>query len=152
VISGAALGLILTASQLHWLNVAYDEGQKYGLPHYTQAIILVESSACIHKTGDDGRSFGCGQLQVSTARKVCKCNISMERLIRSNGANIRVTAQFLNECFTSFWPDRARAIYCYNAGIPQAHKASDYQVKHSKYVAKVLWWLKRVQEVKVSHE
>lgn len=146
------LSLHLSVIQAHWLNVAYDEGNKYGLPKYTQAIILVESSACLHRRGDDGRSLGCGQLQVATARKVCHCKIEQRTLLQENQRNISISAEFLSECFASFWPDRNRAIFCFNRGIPAASKAMDSQVTHSRYVARVLKALGELQKVRVSYE
>lgn len=144
--------LYLSAAQLHWLNIAYDEGQKYGLPKYVQAVILTESSACANREGDDGRSLGCGQLQASTARSVCRCKIEPDILLANNSVNIRITAHFLSDCFTQFWPDRNRAILCFNIGSPKASQASAYQVKHSKYVARVLAWLKVLKDIPVDHE
>lgn len=152
MIPGAALALVLSASQIHWLNVAYDEGSYYGLQRYTQAIILVESSACLHKRGDDGRSFGCGQLQVATARLVCKCTVSANQLRSDSELNIRISTAYLNECFIRFWPDRGRAILCYNIGIPNATKASASQVSKSRYVKRVLSYLKALQAIPESIE
>lgn len=149
MITVAALALVLTAYQVNALNIAYNEGQKYGIPTYTQAIILTESSACLHKRGDDGKSWGCGQLQVETARTICKCKITANALFKESDSNIRISAQFLSECFNSFWPDTRRSLYCYQRGIPKAARASDSQVKHSKYVARVLYWVRRLREIKV---
>lgn len=145
----ALLALILTQAQANWLNVAYNEGSKYGIPRYTQAIILVESSACLQRRGDDGRSLGCGQLQIATARKYCKCSISVERLVRDERANIHISAAFLSACFERFWPDKRRSIFCFNRGIPAASKATDYQVTHSRYVYKVESAVRALEGVKV---
>ena len=152
MIAGAALGLVLTAAQIHWLNVAYDEGAKYGIPRYTQAVVLAESSACLHLRGDDGRSWGCGQLQVQTARSVCGCKFTARVLENENGSNLRLTAQYLSACFKRFWPDKERALYCYNAGIPSASKASARQVRQSRYVKRVEMFVKQLQKIPVSHD
>lgn len=151
--AGAALAVFLSAHQLAALNIAYNEGQKYGIPIYTQAIILTESSACLHKRGDDGKSWGCGQLQVATARTVCRCNFNSRILEKENGTNIRISAAFLSECFNKFYSeqyqDLYRAILCYNIGFPAAAKATNSQVKHSKYVARVLYWVRRLHEIRL---
>ncbi len=144
--------LVLTALQIHNLNIAYDEGMKYGIPKYTQAIILTESSACIHKVGDDGRSLGCGQLQVATARKVCRCIIGPKELARNDERNIQIGAQYLSQCFLKFWPDRDRAILCYNLGPYKAATLTNSEVAHSKYVARVKAWLKVLKDIPVSHD
>lgn len=152
VILGAALGLYLSAAQVHWLNVAYDEGQKYGLPHYTQAIILVESSACLHKRGDDGRSLGCGQLQINTADKMCGCKLGPTRLATENVLNIKLTARFLSACFERFWPDKNRAISCYNVGPFVAAKLTNRSVAKSRYVARVLKALSELAHVRQTED
>lgn len=149
MIPAAALGLILSAAQAHWLTVAYNEGSKYGLPKYTQAIILVESSACIHRRGDDNTSLGCGQLKLSTARKVCGCKVTASTLEYSNRINLRLAARFVSQCFVRFWPDIDRATLCYNIGIPAASKASANQVQRSRYVRKVKAFLRQLQQIPV---
>ena len=148
----ALLALILTQAQANWLTIAYDEGQKYGIPRYTQAIILVESSACLHRDGDDHKSLGCGQLQLGTARQVCRCNIGTATLRTDNVRNIRITARFLSECFERFFPDKRRAEFCFNRGIPAASKATANQVKHSRYVHKVESAVRALEGVKQNHE
>jgi hypothetical protein len=146
---GAALALVLTAQQVKALNQAYNEGSLYGIGRYTQAVILTESSACMHKTGDDGNSFGCGQLQVATARKVCRCKVTAKQLIRDDKTNMRITAQFLSECFHQFYPDTSRALVCYNSGAPAASKATANQVRQSRYVRKVKAYLRQLQQIPV---
>lgn len=152
MIPAAALALILTAHQIAALNQACMEGNYYGICKYEMAILLVESSACVRLVGDDGQSIGCGQLQIQTARQTCGCKVSAKRLQRDRAYNIRISAQFLSRCFNQFWPDRARAIYCYSAGIPKASHASAYQVKNSKYVARVNAWLLKLKQISVNHD
>lgn len=144
--------LVLTALQIHNLNIAYSEGEKYGLPKYTQAIVLTESSACLHRSGDDHKSLGCGQLQLSTARETCNCTINSRVLEKDNRRNIQISAHYLSDCFVRFWPDRDRALLAYNIGIPKASQATNYQVKHSKYVARVLAWLKVLKDIPVQND
>lgn len=148
----SALAIVLTAYQVNALNIAYNEGQKYGIPIYIQAIILTESSACLHRRGDDGNSFGCGQLQIRTAKTICRCKITRDSLTNNNSANIRISAAFLNQCFLRFWPDRNRALLCYNLGTFKAATLTNHQVTKSKYVARVLYWVRRLHEIKVSYE
>lgn len=148
----ALLALILTQAQANWLTVAYDEGSKYGLPKYTQAIILVESSACLHRSGDDHKSLGCGQLQLSTARKTCRCKINSSILEKDNGRNIKITAHFLSDCFVRFWPDRNRAILCYNVGPFVAAKLTNRAVAKSRYVARVLKDLSELAHVRQTED
>lgn len=140
-------GLVLNKSQVHWLNEAKSEGDLYGLGTYFQAIILVESSACLHKRGDDGRSFGCSQLSIATAHKICRCKPGPKRLANENNFNLRIGAQFLVQCFNRFWPDRQRATVCFNRGEPKAAALTSSQVKSDKYVAKVHYYLKLLKAV-----
>lgn len=151
MIAGAALGLILAASQVRALNVAYEEGSPYGLGRYLQAVVLVESSACLHKSGDDHKSHGCGQLKVATAQKICRCRISARALESEDGTNLRISAAYLAECFRRF-RDPARALLAYNAGIPSASKASARQVRQSRYVKRVEMFVKQLQKIPVSVE
>lgn len=144
--------LVLTALQIHNLNIAYDEGQKYGIPRYLQSVILVESSACTNQRGDDGTSWGCGQLKVATARTVCKCDVGERELLGNKRRNISISAAYLNSCFLTFWPDRDRAILCYNLGPYKASTLTSRQVKHSKYVARVLAWLKVLKDIPVQND
>lgn len=148
----SALAIVLTAYQVNALNIAYNEGQKYGIPIYTQAIILTESSACLYKRGDDGKSWGCGQLQIATAQMVCKCRFNSRILEKENGTNIRLTAAYLARCFAAFPRNYQRAVLAYNKGIPAAANASDSQVKHSKYVARVLYWVRRLHEIRTDND
>lgn len=141
--------LILTGAQIQALNIAFDEGSYYGIGKTFMAVVLVESSACVHTVGDDGRSWGCSQLQVYTARQTCSCNVSAKRLRTDKQSNLRIGAQFLSRCFNQFWPDTRRSIYCYNAGIPAASKASASQIKISHYVDRVLKAEKQLAQVKV---
>lgn len=152
MIAGAALALVLTAHQLAALNIAYNEGQKYGIPIYTQAIILTESSACVHRRGDDNKSLGCGQVQLSTARKTCHCTINPRVLEKDNRRNIKITAHFISDCFIRFWPDRDRALLCYNVGPFKAETFTPSKVKHSKYVARVLYWVRRLHEIRTDND
>jgi Transglycosylase SLT domain len=149
VISWTAL-LILTASQVTALNQAYSEGSLYGIGRYFQAVILVESSACIHKLGDDRTSLGCSQLKLSTARKVCRCKLGPSRLTNQNQLNLRIGAQFLADCFARFYPNIPRALICYNAGEPKAATLTDSEIAQSKYVAKVKAYLRQLQQIPVS--
>lgn len=148
----ALLALILTQAQAGNLNLAYNIGSKYYVGKYEMAVILVESSACMRLDGDDGASLGCGQLQIQTAEKTCGCEVTRERLLHDKAWNIGISARFLSQCFANFWPDKRRALYCYNAGIPAASKATDSQVTHSRYVARVLKALSELAHVRQTEE
>lgn len=146
------LALCLSAAQVFNLNMAYNEGSYYGIGRTFQAVVLVESSACLHKRGDDNTSLGCSQLKLDTARKVCRCNISKRALLGSNATNLRIGAQYLANCFNQFWPDEQRALICYNEGPYRAAKASVNQVSKSQYVAKVKSYLKLLQQLPLDTE
>lgn len=146
------LALCLSAAQMHWAIFSYNIGSEYGLGKYTTAIILTESSACQQNIGDDGESWGCGQLQVATAQRTCKCSISSATLLQDPRRNIEITAAFLSECFQNFWPDKDRSIYCFNRGIPQASKASANQIAGSSYVKRVKYWLSEIRKIPISHD
>jgi hypothetical protein len=146
---GAVLSLVLTASQVMALNQAYMEGSLYGLGRYFQAVVLVESSACAQKLGDDGRSLGCSQLSVSTAQTICNCSVSRRLLLDDDRTNLRIGAKFLASCFQRFYPDKQRSTICYNLGPFKAATLTDYQVKHSRYVAKVKAYLRQLQQIPV---
>lgn len=148
----ALLALILTQVQANWLNVAYNEGSKYGIPRYTQAIILVESSACLQRRGDDNTSLGCGQLKLDTARRVCGCKVTAAALISDEHQNISIAARYLDQCFERFFPDKRRSIFCFNAGIPAASKATNSAIAKSRYVKKVEAAIKLLSGVKLNND
>lgn len=148
----ALLALILTQAQAGNLNLAYNIGSKYYVGKYEMAVVLVESSACMRLDGDDGKSVGCGQLQIQTAAKVCGCIPDAKRLREDKRYNLRISGRFLAECFNRFWPDKRRSLYCYNAGIPAASKATDSSVAKSKYVARVLKALSELAHVRQTED
>lgn len=116
------------------------------------AVILVESSACVHNVGDDGKSLGPAQIQIFTARQTCGCEISRDRLRTDRNYNLKAGAAFLSRCINKFWPDYRRGLLCYNVGIPAASKAKASEVLKSRYVARVLSAEKMLEQVRVSHE
>lgn len=130
--------LILSNAQVTCLNLSYNYGEPYGLGKTFRAVVLVESSGCLHESGDKGKSVGASQIQVYTARQTCACDVDEEQLRGSRTLNLSIGAKFLARCFNQFWPDRNRALYCYSAGIPAASKATARQVMRSRYVKKVL--------------
>lgn len=134
----AALALLLSQAQVASLNMAYTYGEHYGLAKTFQAVVLVESSGCLHESGDKGASLGCSQIQVYTARQTCGCEVTERDLLDNREWNLSIGAKFLSRCFDKFWPDRNRAIYCFNRGIPAASKATNREVNKSQYVQKVL--------------
>lgn len=152
MISGAALGLILTVSQVKCLNLAYIYGEPYGLGRTFKSVVLVESSGCVNESGDDGRSIGPAQIQMGTASKVCGCIPDAARLQTDKEYNLRLGAQFLASCFNKFWPDKRRATLCYNVGPFVAAKASSSQVKNSRYVRKVLEAERALENMRQDHD
>jgi hypothetical protein len=147
---GSAHADTLTPEQQHWVIQAYDEGALYGLGLYTAAIVLTESSGCMARVGDDGKSLGCGQLRQATARTICRCRISRRTLERNNAVNIRISAQALADCFKRFYPSQRRAVACYNSGAPKAGQMTAQQVWDSAYVKRVNRWLRYLKTIKVS--
>lgn len=152
MISAAALGLILTASQARCLSIAYNYGSIYGIPRTYMAVILVESSACVHNLGDDGKSLGPAQIQILTARQTCGCEVSRDRLRTDRNYNLKAGAAFLSRCINKFWPDYRRGLLCYNVGIPAASKATDSAVRNSRYVHKIESAVRALEGVKQNHE
>lgn len=149
MLAGAALGLILTQAQVKCLNMAYNYGSAYELGRTFQAVVLVESSGCVNELGDDGRSVGPAQIQVYTAQLTCGCAVSKRILLQNKARNLSIGARFLAACFARFWPDKPRAILCYNVGIPAASKATASQILKSRYVARVLRAEKMLEQVRV---
>lgn len=143
---------LFTPQQVTALNQAYAEGSLYGIGKTFMAVVMVESSACINVRGDDGTSWGCGQLKVATARTICRCRITPRRLVSDKYKNLQISAQFLANCFQRFYPDSARATICYNIGEPKAATLTNSEVAHSKYVARVKAWLKILKAIPVDYD
>lgn len=106
------------------------------------AIIAQESSYCRDKLGDDGRSLGCGQLQLRTARLFT--DATRRRLIHDDRYNIALAARYLQHCIFLMGSWR-RGVYCYNHG-PQAARRATWEVLLSDaYVRAVQRRLRRLQ-------
>ena len=127
----------LTKSPVHWLNVAYDEGAIYGYPKTIQAIILAESSACEQTLGDDGYSYGCGQLALNTAALVEGRPIHARDLQWDHYRNIHDASLYFALCLASLHSWR-RAIAGYNHGIPKAALMTDAQINADPYLKAII--------------
>lgn len=144
----SSISLALTNKQIKSLQLAEAIGKEYGLS-LLPAMILTESSACIDKLGDDGRSFGCMQVGLPAAKdvfKFCKntkvCSLSFDKsdnelklaLLTDDGFNIRVGAMYFKmQLYTT--RDVNRALIAYNSGLKNALKANS--PTRWKYVKRV---------------
>lgn len=132
----------LTPPQREALVEARAIGARYRVPSLILAIIWQESSFCAHRIGDDGKSFGCGQVQLGTARKITGHRVRVHRLIHDRAFNLELTARYLSACIEEFGIERG--IYCYNGGPVRAARASWHAVTHDRYVRGVLARLDRL--------
>lgn len=133
----------LTRSQHQSLVAACNAGAEYGLCETTMAVVLAESSACVDLVGDDGTSFGCGQLQVATAQEL-QPGVTARQLTRNHAMNLRLTAANLNRCKSRYGTWR-RAVVCHNSPRDAA-TLSDDEIAVHKYLARVRERLAFVRE------
>ena len=102
----------LSPYQHESLVAACNAGAKHGLCEQTMAVVMAESSGCVEMVGDDGTSFGCGQLQVWTAREI-KPGVTAKQLTRNRALNLSLTAANLARCRDRFRGE-GRMFVCYN--------------------------------------
>lgn len=125
----------LTLSQHKALVAACNAGHQYGLCETTMAVVLQESSACVDLVGDDGTSFGCGQLQVATARKY-RPGITARQLTRNRDLNLRITAENLADCKARF-RTRWRTVLCH-ASPKSAKEMTEEEALGHPYVQRIV--------------
>lgn len=142
MIAGAALALVLTASQLYWANEAYKVGAPYGLGYTLVGLEGQESSYCRFKVNHWSR--GCLGIKRSTARLFDPL-VSRSELTTDNARNIRDGLAFLLYCRSETTSMR-RMVAAYHYGVPTESKMSDAQIDSDPYVLAIV---RRLHEIKV---
>lgn len=142
MILGAALGVILSASQLHWVIAAYQIGEPYGLGLTLSSIEGQESSYCRFRVNSWSR--GCLGLKRSTAR-LFDPGVTRAELETDNPRNIRDGLAFLLYCqhHTRDW---RQMVYAYHWGLPKALKASRVEIDADGYVKAIQ---RRMKEIRI---
>lgn len=113
-----ASAIALSPYQRGILHYAYMEGVMTDTGMVLPAVLMAESSLCIHlHSSYDPYGWGCGQLHVkSVGSKYTKA-----RLLRDRALNIRLTASLIKECFKKYGYESDRGISCYNTGPYSRH-------------------------------
>ena len=145
MILGAALGVILSASQLHWAQEAYNIGAPYDLGYTLVALEGQESSYCEFKV--NGWSRGCLGVKRSTAR-LFDARVTRLALETDNYRNLLVGLAYLLYCrkHTTDW---RRMVAAYHYGVPVESQMSDAQIDADGYVKAIQ---RRLKEIEISHE
>ncbi len=139
----------LTPLQLSAIHEARTIGARYRVADLLVAVIWQESSFCAHRLGDDGRSFGCGQVQLRTARLMAGHAVNARELIRNRTLNLELAARYLSHCIERFGIERG--LYCYNHGDQRAAQASRRAVARDAYVRAVLRLYGRLRSLMNGH-
>lgn len=157
--------------QLGSLHLARQVGDLYGFPETLQGIILQESSACLDRLGDDGKSLGCGNVTVPAAKDVlsyCKlpknakaCAVFVyyytsdtslaTDLTINDDFNIIIAAlyfkmhydYFKSKGFSLPW---TRAIVAYNTGRNRVKNMSETELYNNSYRAKIKYRIKNIRK------
>lgn len=140
--------LSLSVIQSDALLKACELGKPHGLCETMQAIILQESSAChpAQLVGDDGTSFGCGGLKLSTAR-MYDPKVTAKQLVNDRDRNLRITLRNLLACRERHGKSWRRMVVCHN-GPARAIRKSDTEIARDPYlwaVGERLLWLRKYQ-------
>jgi hypothetical protein len=146
VIPGAALALVLTASQIQWVNVAIRLGEPYGLGYTLAALEGQESSYCKFKRND--WSVGCLGTKRATVRSIFDPAATRARLESDNDYSLRAGLTILLYCraATNSW---RREIACYHWGEPHESKMSDAEIDSDGYVKAVSERVRQLQQIPV---
>lgn len=142
MIAGAALAIVLSASQLHWATVAYQLGEPYGLGSTLVALEGQESSYCRFKGTSWSR--GCLGFKRATAR-IFDIGVSRKQLTDDDNRNLRDGLAYLLYCRerTKDWQHMVAA---FHYGVPAESKMSDAQIATDGYVLAIV---RRLHEIKV---
>lgn len=142
IVSARAAEPHLTPLQIEAIKEARAIGAHYRVPDLLVAVIWQESSFCAQRLGDDGKSFGCGQVQLKTAKRMAGHYISAHQLIHDRRLNLEIAARYLHYCIERF--EIERGLYCFNHGDGAAARATARAVRDDSYVEKVLAHFGRV--------
>ncbi len=129
-------------------NFACKIATKDQLCYTAQAIIIVESSDCRFRYGDDGKSLGCMQVSLGATRRVFPHFPASEwRLLATDdGLNISLGTRYLSLCMQQMgsWE---RGLVCYNAGPSFAEHLSPWEVSHFPYVLAVQKYVQILEQI-----
>lgn len=144
MILGAALGLILTASQMKWAIAAYQVGEPYGLGLTVSALAWQESSFCRYKINSWSR--GCLGLKRRTAR-LFDSTVTRKQLTDDNERNLRDGLSYLEYCKenTAGWSEM---VYCYHYGLPaELAVQTEYEIVSDGYVKAIAFKVTALQNL-----
>lgn len=126
----------LLASQVAALALACQIGAPHDLCDTAQAIVLLESSACLptQLVGKHGE-LGCAQIKLGTARRFDPY-ITETQLKVDKARNMRIMVAILRDCRQSYktWK---RMLVCYNEGRAGSESLTDAEVAHHIYVRNI---------------
>ncbi len=153
VLLALSFALALAVSQQPTANAAEPpmSPHRQAMQHYAYevggitlvAILWQESTMCLHKSGDDGTSLGCGQLKLKTARMYAPY-VTRPMLLHDDELNIRIAHRHFLYCeaLTGSWTG---AVYCYNHGDIAARAATWRVLLKDGYVKSIQTWIRRVK-------
>ena len=108
---------------------------------YFQSIIYQESSFCRLKVGLDKTSYGCGQIQITTAEQM-GYTVSLMVLQMNVVLNLNIAATYLAYCIKQekTWD---RGITCYNSGPVAARSAPNWWIYRKDSYIRAIWKRKK---------
>jgi hypothetical protein len=146
VTSLLAAYLYLTAAQAHWVAVAFNEGNKYGLGYTVAAISGQESSYCQFKRLR--YSVGCMGTKRATVRSLYDPAATRERLERDNDYSLKAGTAILLYCRANVRTWR-RMVACYHWGLPHESTMADAEIVSDIYVSAVAERVRHLQQIRV---
>lgn len=150
-VCGGALPTLDTA-QKHALVEAYRAGNHYGIGLLFAAVVMQESTACMHAGTSSAHAYGCAQIRESAVIAVTGAPLPAWELLdpTMQDENMAIGARYLDLCLQRFgYP---AGIGCYYVGPDAGAKLGRKRLSRLPYTKAVLANMKMLEQLPQSEE